>query len=465
MNNVASGVYTLDLEGMVTYVNPAAENMFGWTNAELVGHRMHDVIHYKHPDGTPFSSSACPVLQSLKGIELREHADTFIRKDGSFFPVVFSASPLKKDGTTVGIVVGFRDDTQRREAERAVRESEERFRLVANTAPVMIWMSGVDKRCTYLNQGWLDFGARSLDQELANSRADGVHPEDLARWRETYTAAFESREPFQMEYRLLRCDGQYRWILDHGVPMFTTGGVFAGYIGACLDVTERKRAEEALSKVSQKLIQAQEEERSRLARELHDDVNQRVALLALTLQDLSRGLSPSTELHRQIGDVYQQLADLENEIRAMSHRFHSPRLEILGLTKTADAFCKELAGRHGVQIDFHADNIPQKMPEEISLCLFRILQEALHNAIKHSGERYFQVWLRSRPGEIELVVQDFGRGFELNDAINGDGLGLTGMWERLKLVDGQLSVDSKTSHGATIRARIPLPAVLIEAGI
>ena len=179
MNNVASGVYTLDLNGLVTYVNPAAEAMFGWTNAELLGRKMHDVTHYKHPDGSPFPASDCPGLQVLqKGVELREFEDTFIRKDGRFFPVVSTPSPLKTEGKTIGIVVGFRDDTLRREAERAVRESEERFRLVANAAPVLIWMSDVDKLCTYFNQGWLEFTGRSLEAELGNGWTQGVYPDD-----------------------------------------------------------------------------------------------------------------------------------------------------------------------------------------------------------------------------------------------------------------------------------------------
>jgi PAS domain S-box-containing protein len=142
MNNVAAGVYTLDLHGRATYVNPAAERMLGWTSAELLGKKLHDIKHYKHPDGSPFPASECPGLQIMQtGIDLREQEDVFVRKDGSFLPVVLSASPMIRDGRAVGIVVGFRDDTLRREAERTLRESEERFRLVANIAPVMIWMS------------------------------------------------------------------------------------------------------------------------------------------------------------------------------------------------------------------------------------------------------------------------------------------------------------------------------------
>jgi PAS domain S-box-containing protein len=288
MNHVASGLYTLGLQGLVTYVNPAAETMFGRTKAELLGKKMHDVTHYKHPDGSPFPASDCPGLQVLqKGIELHEQEDVFIRRDGSFFPVVYSSSPLKSDGKTIGLVVGFRDDTQRREAERTVRESEERFRLVANTAPVMIWMSGADKRCTYFNQAWLDFTGRSVEQEIGNGWAEGVHPEDLERCWDSYTKAFDLRESFQMEYRLRRHDGEYRWIFTSGVPRFNADGSFAGYIGSAIDVTDRKLAEQALSSVGGRLIEAQEEERRRIARELHDDVSQKLTMLTIGLQELA----------------------------------------------------------------------------------------------------------------------------------------------------------------------------------
>src|SRR5438067_11315767 len=137
-----------------------------------------------------------------------------------------------------------RDITLRKQAEDALRESEERFRAVANAAPVMIWMSGTDKACTFFNKGWLDFTGRKLEQELGNGWADGVHREDFDRWRDIYGNSFDARQPFTMEYRLRRNDGEYRWVLDSGTPRFAPNGTFLGYIGSCIDITERKRGEE-----------------------------------------------------------------------------------------------------------------------------------------------------------------------------------------------------------------------------
>ena len=348
------------------------------------------------------------------------------------------------------------DITQSKQAEQMLRESEERFRLVANSAPVMIWMSGVDRLCTYLNQAWLDFTGRSLEAELGDGWKEGLHPEDLKRSFDIESKAVERREPYQMHYRVRRHDGEYRWILNSGVPRFNEDGSFAGFIGSAIDVTERKLAEQALSTMSQKLIEAQEEERARIARELHDDIDQRLALLAVSLESLQQNPpSSKTELLQEIGRASKQVGDLVSDVQVISHQLHSSKLEYLGLEPAAAGLCRELSERQGVKIDFCSDNISKDLPKEISLCLFRVLQEALQNAIKHSGSRHFEVSLSARSSEIELTVRDSGIGFDPQEAMKGRGFGLTSMNERLKLVNGALSIDSQLQRGTMIQARVP----------
>jgi PAS domain S-box-containing protein len=340
---------------------------------------------------------------------------------------------------------------------QAVRESEERFRLVANTAPVMIWMAGIDRLCTYLNQPWLEFTGRPLEAELGNGWVDGVHDEDVKRCLETYTQAFDQRQPFSMEYRVRRNDGEYRWIFDIGVPRFSRDNSFAGYIGSCLDITDRKLAEEALASVGSRLIEAHEEERTWIARELHDDIAQRVALLAVELErfDLQApGLA--VDVHQYLPRARQRISDLAKDIHALSHRLHSSKLEYLGLATAVKSFCHELSEQRNVRIEFTHSNLPVEIPKEISLCLFRVLQEALQNAVKHSAEQNVRVELHGTPDGIHLRVSDSGIGFNWQDAIKRRGIGLISMRERLRLVNGELSIQSTPGRGTVVLARVPL---------
>jgi len=223
----------------------------------------------------------------------------------------------------------------------AIHESEQRFRLVANTAPVMIWMSGPDKLCNYFNQPWLEFTGGPLEAQLGHGWLAGVHPDDLDHCSNTYTRAFDLRKSFKMEYRLRRHDGEFRWLLDIGVPRQNSAGSFAGYIGSCLDVTDRKLAEAALAKMGGRLIEAHEEERTWIARELHDDINQRIAFLAVQLGDWARHLpSPGNEINEFIRQVREDLANLGNDIQALSHRLHSSNLNTWGLRRQQRASAK-----------------------------------------------------------------------------------------------------------------------------
>jgi PAS domain S-box-containing protein len=340
-------------------------------------------------------------------------------------------------------------------AETQLRESEERFRLLANTAPVMIWTAGTDRKCSYVNKTWLDFTGRSFEAELGDGWVDGVHPDDSKRCFETYADAFNQRESFEMEYRVRRKDGEYRWVLDHGVPRFNRDGTFAGYIGSCIDITDRKLAEESLATIGRRLIEAHEAERAWIGRELHDDISQRLALLGIELAQSSQD-ALTNEVAEQVRQAQAHVTEIAQEVHGLSHRLHPSKLEYLGLATAAKSFCRELSEKTNVEIVFEHAGIPDNLQKEVSLCLFRVLQEGLQNAVKHSGVRSFAVNLQSTGESIELTVTDFGSGFEEQDAFTGHGLGLISMRERLQLVHGELSVKSQPGAGTTLRARVPL---------
>jgi len=381
-----------------------------------------------------------------------------LRPDGS---VVWlernSRAQFDEQGKLLRIIGIVADITERKHVDVALRESEQRFRLVANTAPMLIWMSDTNKLCTYFNHPWLVFTGRSMEQELGNGWVEGVHPDDLHRCLATYTGAFDAREEFTMEYRLLRHDGEYRWLLDIGVPRFNQDGSFAGYIGSCVDVTDRKLAAEALSGVNSRLIDAQERERARIARELHDDIGQRLALLTIELEQFRQKFSdlPAEPLHR-IGELRNRSSDIATDVQTLSHELHSSKIEYLGIATALRAFCHDFSHQQNVEVSFSHDEIPRTLPQEISLCLFRVSQEALQNALKHSGVRHFDVELRHVFDAIHLTVRDSGSGFDSGVALNTHGLGLISMAERVKLVGGQLAIDSQPHRGTTIHAAVPL---------
>ena len=227
------------------------------------------------------------------------------------------------------------------------------------------------------------------------------------------------------------------------------------FIIASLVSRVRKQAEEVLSSVSYKVIEAEEAERQRIAKDLHEGIGQRVTLLVIEIEQLKAGSLNGVEMASRIDGVLKQSLQILTDVKTLAHELYSPRLEYLGIAGVMRSFCTDFREQQRVEINFRSHGLPNFVPLDISLCLFRVLQAALHNAVEHSGVRNFDVQLNGTSDEIHLTVSDRGVGFDLETARKSGGLGFNHMQERLKLVKGTLSIESQSKRGTTIHARVP----------
>jgi PAS domain S-box-containing protein len=388
--------------------------------------------------------------------------------------------------TLVGAIVAlFVLLTRSVRAERALRQSEERFRLVADRAPVMIWTARPDTTLDYLNHTCEEFTGRTLDQLLNEGWLDSVHPEDVDLCRHTYEPAFEARKPFLMEYRVRHADGRYRWLLATGVPKYGADGSFAGYIGCDVDITERRNAEDRIresraaleqshreiQQLAGRLIKAQDTERARIARDLHDDVSQQLAGVSIAFSGFKQRLGEygvTDELQQELVDLQQQTLTLARNVRQLSHDLHPTVLQHLGLEKALTSYCGELERSHGVVMRCGAEGNFASMGPEAGLCVYRIAQEALRNVVAHAGASRVDVRLCRRDDDAEITITDDGRGFDVNDPERRKGLGLVSITERAKLAGGTISIETGGNHGTRVQARIPVSGRLktsVDAGV
>lgn len=247
-------------EEKILYVSPAYDRIWGRSREELYTDfsKLPESIH---PDDQERVQSTATRDRLQEGLDIEYR---IVRPDGSIRWVRDRSYLIRDTDGKPYRLAGFAEDiTERKQAQQErqqtlqiLQESEERFRIMSNHAPILIWMSGTDALYHFFNQPWLDFTGRTLEQEIGNGWAEGVHPDDLQFCIDTYLVAFHSHQPFEMDYRLQRADGEYRWILDRGVPRFTPDGNFLGYIGSCIDITERRETEQALRESEEALRQS-----------------------------------------------------------------------------------------------------------------------------------------------------------------------------------------------------------------
>jgi len=345
---------------------------------------------------------------------------------------------------------------RKQKAEASLSESEKRFRALADTTQSLLWICGKDGNVTYLSERRNNFTGRDPEAGFTDAWTAFIHPDDVQNVLAANSRGIEQQEGFSKEYRLRRRDGVYRWMLDVAAPRLNADGSFAGFIGSATDITDQKLAQEALERMGGKLIEAQEKERSRIARELHDDICQRLALLSLELELASQGSKGVAKAG--FAEIQQHCTEIASDVQALSHQLHSSKLDYLGLEAALRSCCEEFSNKHDVTVEFKPENVPNHLPGGISLCLFRVAQEALQNAVKHSGVHRFSVELRATANQIRLEVSDAGVGFNVDAAMLNGGLGLVSMPERVHLVKGTFSVESKLNVGTRIVATVPLVA-------
>jgi PAS domain S-box-containing protein len=372
---------------------------------------------------------------------------------------------MDESGQPLRVLGANMDVTERKRTEEALLEvngaletqaallqsREELLRIFVRNVPAGVAMLDRDMRYLQVSDRWCADYSVDSSQVLGRSHYE-LFPDLPQRWREMHRRGLEGETLRIDEDRWDREGGTTTWVRWEIRPWTKPSGIVGGILIFAEDITHRKQMEEAISGMSRKLIESQEEERTRIGRELHDDINQRLAMLALELAQLEE--NPS-EVRSRAQELRNQTIEISNDVQALSHELHSSKLEYLGVVGGIKSWCTEFGQRQRMEIDFK-DEVSSALPLDVGLCLFRVLQEALHNATKYSGVKRIDVQLTDHSNEIHLMVNDLGRGFDIEAARQGAGLGLASMQERVKLVNGAITIESKPSGGTSIRVRIPL---------
>jgi PAS domain S-box-containing protein len=366
---------------------------------------------------------------------------------------------------------------ERRRAEEQIAGSEQRYRLAVAAGSVSVWDAD------------LETGRISVDPVLKRALGYSEHeipdtfegwtahvpPDDMARMRATAHDHLDgATTDFEVEHRMLHRDGSIRWFHARGGVTARRKGKAVRMSGTVTDITERKRAEQTLREneialrtsydriqdLAGRLITAQELERSRIARDLHDDVNQQLAALSIALSNVKRGLQTPRDknLQEELSRLQQRAIHLANVIRNLSHELHPGVLQHAGLIAALEAHCAEFRTQQSIELTLSAADVIDGIPQEVALCLYRVVQEGLRNIAAHAGARKVKVTLRAIDDSLELIIADDGQGFNPSETRARQGLGLISLDERVRLVGGRLTIKTEPQGGTEVRVKIALGA-------
>jgi PAS domain S-box-containing protein len=442
------------LDGKITSWNAAAERLYGYTSDEAKGQSISMIIPAEHAE------ELSRIIQMIRAGKRVQHLETTRRrKDGSYLDVSLTVSPIVgPEGTAIGASAIARDITERKRAEEALRESESNFRSIFNTVNDAIFVH--DSKTGEI----LDANERAAElygfslEEMKRARVG-----DLSSNLPPYTQEVALKwigkafagQPQVFEWRAKDKHGHLFWV-EVSLKRVLIGNKNR-LLAVVRDITNRKQTERDLRDLSARLIHSQEEERTRIARELHDDFNQQLAILSIELQELAHEV-PDTEhtLSERVQNLWTRAQEISSDLHRLSYQLHPFRLDHLGLAAAMKSLCDELSGHEGLLIEFQQKGFPTDLPGDVMLCVFRIAQESLRNVIKHSGTRSARVYLEALDDAVRLSISDRGFGFNPDSPTAKEGLGLISMRERLRLVGGVMSIRSKPGHGTQIDVLVPV---------
>ena len=478
LHSAGEGIYGIDVYGKAIFFSRAAEQLTGWTWLEVQGQVLHSLLHHTKPDGTPYLWEECPVYLSVKnGTDQQEDEGILWRKDGTSFPAALTSSPIRNNQQKIeGGVVTLKDITDRKMAEIALRESEERFQSFMDHSPTVAFLKNEKGQYVYVNRQFKE-KLSFLSIDCLGKTDQQLFPPEVARiFREHDRGAFETGEVLEAEETTLDAKGNVRnwWVMKF--PIYgKEREVLLG--GVALDITFRKQAEEALQQrelelqesqadlqsLGGQLISAQEDERRRISRELHDDMNQRLAVLALTIQSAQKGVSESVPMFQTLQELYDGVATLSDDVRHLAYQLHPSIIDDLGLEVALRSCIDDFSKWEGIPVSFVSDDISVSPSQGVTSCLYRVTQECLRNIARYAQATQVDVKLIEEDGGLRLCVKDNGKGFKVEEKRTiQHGLGLIGMRERVRVVQGTYELKSALGQGTQVSVWVPTTEVKSE---
>ena len=457
-----SNVAVLDESGTIVYANKAWRLI--QESAALEAERFKIARHYfescKRVSEPEFEEAevtlADDLQQILAGTEIDFHRNYYCPLLNEGRPFVMHAARLNLPGPTFRVLMTHQELPAARED---IKSTKERLTQLLETTKVMSWEADVEgQRFTYVSdQAVKMLGYPTGDWYEPNFLAAHIHPDDRRRVLNTYLKQTRLAEHFELTFRMIGSDGRVAWV-QNLVSVEPESGVAGRMHGFMIDISERKCAEEALKVLGSRLIAAQEEERKRIARELHDDLNQRMAILSIELEQLGQKIEQSLGLRKRVHKMQLEAQEISSDIHRLSYKLHPSKLDHLGLAAAVKSLCDELPLKQSgkPRVHFHQSDVPSDLPKDVTLCLFRIAQETLRNCVKHSGADFVQVVLTKTDHALHLSISDNGCGFDTRSELMTKGLGFISMHERLRLVGGEIKICSQPRRGTRIDVLIPL---------